>query len=246
MRYPLFFLLFLLSVQAKSQKDTTQWLRAFPITSYMVPLNDSVTVVQLEMPEEHVIKDKQLGLLRGVYKTAHADTATKGFGKCNLIKGHFYYFTISNNNSGLPLKEGDLLYTFMKKTNIHYGRIPKLAAHFIQMQDVYETRFYDRYTVFLKWSEAEETALLDSMVKDIRFTGNYFLENNPSLNAEIKKGDFKGQQVLTVMVNCKTAWLLDFFDYVLARPRLYAGRQWKLSEVFATWLSEGAPKVIAP
>jgi hypothetical protein len=244
MKKLLLFLSIICSITGQAQSDTTKWIRGFPITSYMVDLNDSVKVVQLLMPEGHIIKDKQLGLVRGVATETRADTATKGYGKCHLIKGDYYYFTIGNNNSGVPLKEGDLLYTFMDKTDIYYGQIPKIAAHFISLLDVYGNRFYDRYTVFLQWTQDDEMKAIDMMVKDIQFTGNYFLQNDTSKNKMIETGRFSGQRVLKVMASCKPDDVGDFIDYLIARPRLYAGKQWKMPEIFATWLVEGSPTVV--
>jgi hypothetical protein len=82
------------------------------------------------------------------------------------------------------------------------------------------------------------------MVKDIRFTGKYFQENNPSMDKLITKGTFKEKKVLSVMAACLPEYVRNFMDYVIARPRLYAGKQWKLSEVFATWAAEGAPEIV--
>lgn len=231
----------LLFQNVNAQIDTTKWLRGFPVTDYMIDLNDSTKLVQLEMPDGHIINEKQLGLIRGTYQTSSADTVQKGYGRCYLIKGNYYYFAISGNKSGQPIKEGDLLFTFMDKAEIYYGRIPQLASFFIQFQDVYEQRFFDRYLVFLKWTEEEESRVLDSMAADIRFTGNYFSQNDRSMDKVIQSGSYKGKNILNVMSACSVADLQDFIDYVLARPRLYAGKQWKVSEVFATWLDAGAP-----
>ncbi|MCB0776155.1 MAG: hypothetical protein KDB99_07505 [Chitinophagaceae bacterium] len=241
MRVNLLFFSFLLLQNINAQADTTKWLRGFPVTDYMIDLNDSTKVVQLEMPEGQTIHEKQFGLIRGTYQTSHADTVQKGYGRCYLIKGNYYYFAISGNKSDQPIKEGDLLFTFMDKTDIYYGRIPQLASFFIQFQDVYEQRFFDRYLVFLKWSEEEESRLMDSMAADIRFTGNYFLENDRSMDKVIQAGSYKGKNILSVMSACTKKDLQDFIDYILARPRLYAGKQWKVSEIFATWLDAGAP-----
>jgi hypothetical protein len=46
------------------------------------------------------------------------------------------------------------------------------------------------------------------------------------------------------MAECNVSYIVDFFDYIISRPRLYAGKNWKISEIFATWLTEGAPSVI--
>ncbi|MGB5029794.1 MAG: hypothetical protein WBO38_14925, partial [Chitinophagaceae bacterium] len=201
-------------------------------------------IVQLEMPEGLIIKDKQPGIIYGVYRTAKDDAVEKGYGKCNLIKGQYYYFSIRNNKSGQPLQKGDLLYTMMEKTNIYYGRITQLAGHFIRLQNVYGDPFYDRYTLFSKWTANDEQKLIDSVIMDIKFTGNYFINNDPSMNVIINGGDYKGKKVLDVMTQCGPADIENFIDYMIARPRLYAGKEWKISEIFATWLSEGAPTVI--
>lgn len=231
----------ILSTGVYAQTDTTKWLRGFPITDYIVVLNDSVKVVQLEMPDGCAIKDKQLGLMYGVYNTSRDETVQKGYGKCHLIKGAYYYFTIGHNNSGLELKKDDLLYTFMDKTNIYYGLIPKIASHFIRLQSVYENPFFDRYNIFLQWTEKDEQQVLDSLVADINFTGKYFMENDPSMDKLINSGDYEGKKTLAIMAGCKTADIKKFLEFIIARPRSYAGKEWKVSEIFATWLVNGAP-----
>jgi hypothetical protein len=64
------------------------------------------------------------------------------------------------------------------------------------------------------------------------------------MNVKIKGGSRDGKMVLNTMKVCSTEDVTDFLEYMIARPRLYSGRQWKISEVFATWLSEGAPTII--
>ena len=244
---PLFLItLFLsLSLSSYSQPDSTKWLRGFPITSYMVALNDTTKLVQVILNDGTSIPDKQFGLVKGIYNTSEADAVEKGYGRCQLIKGdQYYYFAISHNKSGVDLKEGDLVYTYVDKKPVYDSKVIKLACHFIGLQNVYEDALYDRYKIFSDWTEAKESALIDSVINDIRFTGNYFIQNNPSMDKNITTGKFKGQRVLTVMAQCQPSYVKDFFDYMIARPRVYAGRQWKVSEIFATWVSEGAPSVV--
>ena len=245
MKKALTFLLLISSIACLAQTDTSKVLRAFPITDYIIDLTDSSKLVQIEMPEEIKLAEKQIGLLYGVYDGNREATVQKGYGKCHLIKENYYYFAISKNNSGLEIKVDDLLYTYMEKTNIYDGVLPKLASHFISLQDVYEEPFYDRYLIFLKWTKDDEEKALDSIIKDIQFTGNYFMENNPSIDKVITTGKYKGKKTLTVMTACNTSDLIDFFNYIIARPRLYAGKEWKVSEIFATWLSEGAPTILS-
>jgi hypothetical protein len=244
MKRLIFLILVSLPVLLHAQTDTSKWLRAFPITDYMVDINDTTKVVQVEMPDGLSLKEKQPGMLYGVFNKLKEEAVEKGYGRCNLIKGNYYYFTISNNKSGKAIQKGDLIYTFIEKTKIYYGQVPQLASHFIRLLDVYENPLYDRYTVFDKWTEGDDKAVIDSAVADIKFTGNYFKENNPNSDVIIKEGKYKGGSTFDMMMNCAPGLLASFFDYIIARPRNYAGHEWKVSETFATWVSEGAPTVI--
>jgi hypothetical protein len=233
-----------LSLTCSAQPDTTKWIRAFPITGYMVDASDSVKVVQVHLPMGVKIADKQIGLLRGIYRDNHSDTSLIGAGRCNLIKGDYYYFTINHRQSGRQPKEGDLLYTFIAKTPVYRENIVRIAGFHIGMLDVYDKPLYDRDEVFSKWQKIDEENVIDSMVADIHFTGNHFLTNNPSMNVKVKRGKYEGKMVLNTMISCNKQDVIDFLQYVVARPNLYAGREWKISEVFATWLSEGSPTVV--
>jgi hypothetical protein len=229
----------LLSLSESVAQTEGKWLRAFPVTDYMVALNDSTSVVQLEMPEGFVVPDKQLGIVYGVYHDDPAQAVQKGYGRCYLVKGVYHYFAISNNRSGLPVQAGDLLYMFLDSTGIYYGRIPQLAGHFIRFQNVYEDPFYDRYLVFKDWTIDHELVVLDSMKADIRFTGQWMKDNNDEQDARVTGGIYKGRTIFDVMIHCTGADLLRFLDYVISSPRNYAGTAWKLTETFATWVSRG-------
>lgn len=241
----IFLLLFILvSFTTFGQEDSTKWLRAFPITDYITPLTDTIKIVQVNLPQGLTIREKQLELLKGMYRGNHADTITIGSGRCNLIKGNYYYFTIDFLKSGKQPRGGDLLYTFMNKPAVYAGNMLRVASHYILLKDVYENPLYDRYTIFSQWTKNDEDRVMDSIVADIHFTGDYFLKNNPEMNIKIKSGKNQDKPVLNTMIACTKKDVIDFFAYMIARPSLYAGQEWKVSEVFATWLSEGAPTVI--
>lgn len=231
------------TLQIHAQTDSSRRLRAFPVTDYMVDLSDSVKIVQVELPEDLSFADKQLGLIRGVYTDGNKDTTQKGYGRCHLIKGQYYYFAIHHKGKDAPIKPGDLLYTFMPGNDIYDGQVPKLASHFIRLLDVYDQPLFDRFAVFRNWTEEHEKNILDSMIADIRFTGNYFMENDPAQDKQVLTGRYAGRSVFVMMKESTTRELIEFLDYMIARPRLYAGREWKISEIFATWLSAGAPFV---
>ena len=80
-----------------SQKDSAEVLFAYRITDYTVKLNDSVTIVQVNLPEGWPVSihDKQMAILKHRYENGAIDTTLVGWGRCNLIKGNYYYFTIN-------------------------------------------------------------------------------------------------------------------------------------------------------
>jgi len=241
MRFFLLIAIIFFCLQSRAQ-DSTERLRAFPVTDYITSLSDSAKLVQVYLPAGPVLKEKQLGILQSVYKPASSDSGRVGWGRCHLIKGDYYYFSI-HHTSLLP-HEGDLLYTYVKKTDAYEDRLLKVAAHCILFTDVQENKWYDPVAMFEQWTKKQETSVIDSMVSDIQFTGRYFLGHDASMNLPIVKGDYKGRKILDVMTTATSAEVIAFLDYVIARPRLYAGKKWKIAETFATWLSEGAPKVV--
>jgi len=228
---------------AQKHKDTVLW--AFPITDYMVKLNDSVTVVQVELPQQvHFILDKQPGLLRGIYRDNAADTGRKGFGKCHLIKGAFNYFSIRIDKSKKPQK-GDLIYTFIPApVNGYQSPLFFCALQNITFLSVQDSAFYTPDNFLLRRTHLQDDKLLDKMVEDIRFTGHYFLQNDSTMNKPIEAGKLKGNGVLTEMIHAVKDDLIHFLQYVAVRNANYAGNTWKISETYATWLLAGAPEVV--
>ncbi|RYY52247.1 MAG: hypothetical protein EOO09_21960 [Chitinophagaceae bacterium] len=234
----------LLAMASFAQPDTAKWVRAFPVTDYMVDISDSIRLVQVELPEGTSFKEKQLGLLKGIYRDAQQDTGTIGYGRCHLIKGHYYYFTINHKQSGRKPKAEDLLYTMMDSKPVYNGAITKLASHFIGLQEVGGSALYDRYQVFLAWTKTDENNVIDSIVSDINYTGSYFLQSDAAMNQQIKSGRFAGKGVLDVMMATGKDEVFKFLEYMAIKPNLYAGHEWKVAEIFATWLVSGAPAVI--
>ncbi len=200
--------------------------------------------MQVQLPKGLRIADNQMGLLRGMYRESRADTGTIGAGRCQLIKGDYFYFTIMCKPNGKQPKAGDLLYTFMDKSPVYRAHCIPLACQFIGLLDVYGKALYDRYAVFSQWTKSDEETLLNAIVSDVHFTGDYFLKENPAMNAPIKSGAYSGKLLLNAMMACTQQDVSDFLEYMIARPVLYAGHEWKVSEIFATWLTEGAPTVV--
>lgn len=245
MRFSIFLITILFTVTTTAQTlDTSGWLRAFPITDYMIDANDSVKIVQVQLPDGLQLKEKAIGVLYGLYRTSKEDAVQKGYGRCQLIKGDYYYFGITRKQNTADIQAGDLIYTRLPVGSAYYGYIVKLASHYIELSTVEDSALYNRYNVFNKWTAQDENKAISRMVADISSTGKYFKENNPAADVLVKGGDRKGQSTFFIMINCTPKLLTDFLNYMLARPRNYAGKEWRIAEIFATWISEGAPTVV--
>jgi len=227
-----------------SQKDSVEALFAFRITDYKVKLNDSVTVVQVALPDRLPVSiyDKQIGILKHRYENGTLDTNLIGWGRCHLIKGSYYYFAI-NKYRGEEPEQGDLLYTKCKTPVYYKSLLFDINRHAINLTAVDETQFYLSAELF-QLNQNKENALLDSMVADIRFTGTTMKKQLPGQNQLVKGGLFDGKKLFDAMEITTRDDLEEFLKYIVARPERYAGNTWKLSEIYATWMVNKTPQVI--
>ena len=246
MRVPFIFLiLFFSSNQLLAQKDSVEKLIAFKITEYIKPLSDSTVVVQVIIPDAFpvAISDKQLGVLYHAYKSGtKLDTAMIGWGRCNLIKGAYYYFGIRLKKDQQP-SEGDIIYVRAKVAYVYDGLLLDVMNHAVQFTNVYGDYFMNSNAIFTN-TKKDELAVLDSMLNDIQFTGNAMLQQMPEQNQDIKTGIYTGKKLFAAMQAVKRNELELFLKYITARPKNYAGNTWKISETFATWMAGGTPTVV--
>jgi hypothetical protein len=218
---------------------------AFKITGYLKPLNDSITLVQVIQPDgwPTAIADKQLGVLKHCYKKGtELDTAAIGWGRCQLIKGDYCYFAIHLYKNQQPA-EGDLLYTKFNVQVAYNGRLIDVMKHGVELTRVTDEKFLNPADIFTLGRQ-KETALLDSMIADIHYTGSVMQQQMADQNQSIKGGIYDGKKLFTAMQAATRAELEQFLNYIIARPKNYAGNTWKISEIFATWMVSETPTVI--
>lgn len=243
MRFTFVLMLVIFSgTRVQAQKDTADKIFAFKITSYINRLTDSSVIVQVQKPATVpvIIKEKQLATLFHNYSTGKTfDTAMIGWGRCQLIKSDFYYFGLLLKK-GQQASGGDLLYLKAKLPLVYDGLLFKVMRHAVSFTTVFGDDFMNSNALFTN-TQKDELRLLDSMVNDIQFTGKAMQEQMPGQNQLIAEGAFKGKKVFDAMQAAKRTDLEQFLKYMIARPKIYAGNNWKVSEIFATWMAEGAP-----
>ncbi len=110
----------------------------------------------------------------------------------------------------------------------------------IRMTDVYgEKDMFTFSDLASNYSSLAETKLMKAMVKESAFVAEAMAEQMDS--PPVTKGRMKGTDLFSAMKNVNRQDIRDFLLYVSIAPRKYAGKTWKFSEVFATWIDAGCP-----
>ncbi len=216
---------------------------AFPISEYIINSNDSVSIIQVQIQNAFIkIDSNQVGLLKHNFSNNKENTEI-GFGRCNLIKGTFYYFGIRLvNTTDKPMKN-DLVYTKIIYPAKYKGQFYNLTKNAIYFEHVTGEKFFS-FESAIKIDKLEESRLIDEFVADIKYTGQEMQKKSDSQDTIIEGGLFDGKKLFVTMQSITAENVKDFIDYVIARPTKYAGNTWKIAEVFATWAIGGTPRII--
>ena len=235
-------LILLFTSICSAQQDKSKEIFAFRITDYMVKLSDSTVAVQVDLTQGSAgIEENQVALLKSNF--SNGDTVTIGIGKCNLIKGAYYYFGIRITDKKRLPKKGDLIFTMGNYPLAYKGQIYRLIQYSIYLEHVTGGGFYS-FAFAASGDKNQESSVIDSLVADIQYTGREMLQQNDGQDKIVATGRFKDKKLFTAMQQITNTDVTDFLDYMIARPRLYAGNDWKIAEVFATWMDGGAPTII--
>lgn len=225
-------------------QNTNSKVIAFPITDYIIKTNDTIQIVQLQLPDGLSIKERTVGILKSKHIKGDKDLQEIGYGRCYLIKGDYYYFSVTMKKGNRLPSAGDLLYTTIDLPGTYDGLLYKVARHCITFSKIDETPLMRLKDALLTSDEAAESILLDLFVEEVKYTGTTMLAQNDNQNMVIDKGTYKDQKLFTLMQGIHQKDIKDFLEYIVARPAIYSGKNWKFAEIFATWTTEGAPTVI--
>lgn len=222
-----------------------QWLVSFPITDYIIE-EDSMLVVQVHIKDPNLrIKEKTLAILEP--KDQVFNGGTRGYYKCTLVKGDYFYFVCykyhPNNRYKSDPEPGDLLYMVLERTADFpkKGNFSNLISHNITLLDIHGEKIYDRTKLIYQLNSTNQNQILKKCIEDIKFTATEHEKQNDKKDLLIEKGPYKGKKLVTVMKECTEKDLDNFFSYIDYNHTLYAGKSWKISVIFAAWVISGAP-----
>jgi len=243
-KLPLFLLFCIFSSLLFAQDSTKKDIFVFNITDYIVSASDSLTLVQLQLPANvnDLISSGQMSILKHNFTNKKEDTAATGWGRCQLIKGDYYYFGIRLYNKTDKPVANDLIYTKINYPANYKGSIYDMIKNAIYFDHVTDGPFYD-FATAMTLDKQKENVLLDSLLADIRYTGKVMQEQNNGQDQNISGGIFDGKKLFAAMQMATVDQLKKFLSYVTARPQRYAGNHWKIAETFATWMTSKTPTV---
>lgn len=225
-------------------QNTGSKVFAFPITDYIIRNSDTVQIVQIQLPDGLSIKERTVGILKSKHIKGDKELQEIGYGKCYLIKGDYYYFSVMIKRGNRLPSVGDLLYTTIDLPDTYDGVLYKVARHAITFSKIDETPLMLLKDVLTINNSATEETFIEQFVEEVKYTGTTMLAQNDNQNMVIDKGTYKDQKLFTLMQGIQQKDIKDFLEYIVARPAIYSGKNWKFAEIFATWTTEGAPTVI--
>lgn len=213
----------------------------FPVTDYITNSGDSVTIVQVMLPEGMDIKEKTACIVKSLYQNEGDVVKTIASGRCQLIKGRYFYFGLSARETSRKPAAGDMLYTDVMTTDFFQGTLYEVVRLGITLKSVFDTTMADLPALLRIKTAAEEKKYLTRMCADVKFTGAEMIKQGGVENVPVTSGRFKGQKILDAMQTVTEKDMEDFFRYIRVRPDKYAGHTWKISEITATWMAGGTP-----
>ncbi|MFN8253417.1 MAG: hypothetical protein U0V75_16225 [Ferruginibacter sp.] len=213
----------------------------FPVTDYIIDAGDSITIVQVMLPEGLQVKEKTTCIIKSIYRNEGDSVIGVASGRCQLIKGRYFYFGLRAKEIKRKPVAGDMLYTDVIANPFYQGALFNVIRHGITLKSVYDTMMVDLQTLISMKTPEAEKKYLSLLCADIKFTGAEMIRQGGVENVAVTGGRFKGQKILDAMQTITEKDLKDFFRYIHARPDKYAGQTWKISEITATWMAAGTP-----
>jgi hypothetical protein len=240
-------LCFGLFVKSFAQPTLQEAFIKLPIGDDINYQNDSQVIVRVQLPDASpiTIEKNTIGALLPNYKNSPNNTdSIIGAGRCSLIDGDYYFFKLNLKNGERPQKD-DLLFVKVKLTIAFIGQLYPIAKQSITLLSVTDSVICNSYQPFGFATANQENEIIQSLVKDIIYTGKVMAVEMPQTNLPVKTGFYKNKKLFDVMQQCTNKDLQEFLRYIEARPSKYAGNAWKISEIFATWVDAGAPSVVS-
>lgn len=147
--------------------------------------------------------------------------------------GFYCKFKVTNPSYSYPAEE-----VFLVRMPVEDNKSPRvfttLARNRIHLTDVYGNK------LFADWDgSGSDQKMMEAFAEDIALVAQELQEEleGHAIDLDI----FKGQNLYEIMRDVDAQGVQYFVNYMASKPLIYRGEEWKISEVFATWVVAGAP-----
>jgi len=233
--------LLLLPLWINAQQTTTRQLVALTIVEQPDPTAEGKYYLIVDKPDIVKVNPNQTFLLQSAWHKEGDSIVSIGAGIVVLINDKTLELR-STVYPGKIVQEGDMalfLVPLEKPTeDTLFYKFARLGIIFSSIED---TVFYDRSRLLENAAAYPTKLMLTTMMNDIKHTADALIKIKSKINQEIKSGPYKGQMLFTVMQKVTADAVLQFILYVYMHPDKYKAHQWRVSETFATWATNGAP-----
>lgn len=196
-----------------------------------------------DRPSNVKIKSGQTFIVQSAWRKEGDSVVTIGAGTVREIND--YLGLKFKLYSGKKIRQGDFALFLVPlekpQTDTLFFKMARLGIGFKSIND---SSFYERNQMLSAPASYSTGKLLEAMAADVRFTGEAMLTQNDSQDTEITIGMYKGQRLFMMMKKANATDLFQFIRYVYSRPDKYRANEWRVSETFATWVINGAPKIL--
>lgn len=159
-----------------------------------------------------------------------------GYAKVTKVRENDVEVRIELLDAAQPVTEGDFV---MVPIDIS----PSMSKYRVLVKN--SIRLQDGEGNFLPyWNEGElALSLTDGQIhamlkNDIQMVAKFMREE---MTHTIAKGKYEGQSLFDVMEKVTEEDLVQFMSFIDQNPLAYRGNDWKIAEIYATWLDNGMP-----
>lgn len=185
------------------------------------------------------VKINQTFIVKGIYENSVTDSVTVGEGIIKSIHGNKVVAHILNIKERAP-KKNDIICLLSNNSLKRNDILFNLSRYAISFLDVEEKIITSPSFVFEKWNDSKEDSIIKVMKEDVIYTAKKMIEASDNQNIKITKGNFEGKMLFDAMQQITNSDIKNFLRFAYFKKHLYWGNQWKISEVVATWIMNGA------
>lgn len=244
MKIHLFCFLYLISNILAAQNQKVAFV-SFPITS-----------LELQNPK-HILSDKNIYeaqiVLNGFYEFEEkAEGKVFGLDE-NGKKTRSTFVGIANihrrletsvilkvtTEKGIALQIGDLIQLPIIIPNEPNTLAFDLFRFRINLLNSYADKLFD-CEEWDTYEDETETALIQTLADEVRYYAGEMRGKMPS--QMLKEGRYKDQDMFDAMIRTSADDMHTFLNFIRTYPAHYAGQDWKIAEIYATWLTHNTPE----